>query len=546
MRIKLLLLFILFLFGSLIAQEESSTAHPFSNSWVLTAEGGATIGGTDFPDIKPDFFGKGSFEYFLPTSSSHVFGIRLLGGGGYVSGKGLNSNLPLYSNITEFNTKIVFGGAGLVYSLSLGEVVQPYLFAGVSYIIFDPLKTDGTKMPRYLAGDYANDDKDYMGEFGIRFLLSDRMSFNVGYTLNYLINDNLDDIWNSNDDAFHFLFGGLSYYFISSSDSDGDGISDRKDLCEDTPLGVEVDDFGCPVDSDGDKIADYLDNCPNTEIGAPVDAEGCPLDSDNDGIYDYLDKCPDTPSNVLVDEEGCRKIIEKPIEKVIEEETIQKEEIIVSAAKENLILVLGGSANFKSGESKLLPNPKSGLDKLADFIKENPKTKWVIEGHTDNRGSEELNRMLSLNRANSVLSYFTQKGLDKNRFEVIAAGPNKPIADNSIEFGRALNRRVVIEEKNSYEERKEMMKTIKFIEYNFETEYNIESLIFTDGDYFCIQVSAWKNRDKAQKEVENLIAKGHSAFFISSKNENNENWYRVRIGYFNNLEGTKNYLNYIR
>ena len=317
-------------------------------------------------------------------------------------------------------------------------------------------------------------------------------------------------------------------------------------MCEDTPLGVEVDDFGCPVDSDGDRVADYLDLCPDTEAGAPVDSDGCPLDSDNDGVYDYLDKCPNTPTNVLVDEEGCRKIIEKPIDDTIVKAAEPKEEIKEVHEKEDLILVLGGSANFKSGESTLLPNPKSGLDKLADFIKENPKTKWIIEGHTDNRGSEQVNKSLSLKRANSVLSYFTQKGLDKNRFEIIASGPNKPIADNSIEFGRALNRRVVIEEKNSFEERKEMMKTIKFIEYNFETEYNIESLIFTDGDYFCIQVSSWKNRGKAQKEVENLIAKGHSAFFISSKNENGEIWYRVRIGYFDNLEGTKNYLNYIR
>ncbi len=401
-------------------------------------------------------------------------------------------------------------------------------------------------MPRYAAGDYANDDKDYMGEFGIRFLLSDRMSFNVGYTLNYLINDNIDDIWNSKDDAFHFLFGGFSYYFISSKDSDGDGISDNKDMCSDTPLGVEVDVFGCPVDSDKDGVADYLDLCPNTIAGAPVDSDGCPLDSDNDGVYDYLDKCPDTPANMLVDEEGCRKIIEKPVEETIVKAAEPTEEIEEFSEAEDLILVLGGSANFKSGESTLLPNPKSGLDKLADFIKENSDTKWIIEGHTDNRGSEESNRILSLNRANSVLSYFTQKGLDKNRFEIIASGSSKPIADNTIEFGRALNRRVVIEEKNSYDKRQELMKTINFIEYNFETEYNIESLIFTDGEYFCIQVSSWKNRSKAEKEVENLIAKGHSAFFIASKNENNENWYRVRIGYFDNLEGTKDYLNYIR
>lgn len=537
---KLVKVVSLMLFISIIsfAQQENSVSHPFSKSVVITGEGGATIGGTDFPDIKPDYFGKGSLEYFFPTGSSSVFGIRLFGGGGYVSGKGLNSSSPLYTNINEVNTKIVFGGAGLVYSLSLGKVVQPYLFAGASYLIFDPLKTDGTKMPRYAAGEYANDEKNYMGEFGIRFLLSDRLSFNMGYTFNYIPNDNIDDIFSNEDDVFHFLFGGLSYYFISSNDQDGDGITDRKDLCEDTPLGVEVDEFGCPVDTDLDGVPDYLDLCPDTPAAVNVDENGCPYDSDNDGVYDYLDECPETPANKLVDEKGC--------EKITKEEMIKEEIETKKSVEEKLFLVLSGTANFKTGEANLLPNPKSGLDKLLQYMKENPQTNWVIEGHTDNKGSDEFNNLLSLNRAKSVLSYFMQNGIDKNRFEIIASGSKKPAADNSIEFGRALNRRVVIEEKNSYFERQALMRTIKFIEYDFENEFNIESLIFTDGKYFCIQVSSWKNRSKAEREVEKLVNSGHSAFFIASKNDKGEIYYRVRVGYFDNLEGTKNYLNYIR
>ena len=88
-------------------------------------------------------------------------------------------------------------------------------------------------------------------------------------------------------------------------DTDGDGVPDFRDKCPDTPKGVKVDKNGCPFDKDGDGVADYLDKCPNTPKGVKVDATGCPLDTDGDGVADYLDKCPDTPKDVKVDTNGC-------------------------------------------------------------------------------------------------------------------------------------------------------------------------------------------------------------------------------------------------
>ncbi len=536
--IKVLIIFFAF-FSALVGQEKQNISHPFSNSWVITGEGGITIGGTDFPDIKIDYSGRGSFEYFLPTSSSSVFGIRLLAGGGYVAGQGLSSAVPEYINIDEFRTKIVYGGAGLVYSLSLGEIVQPYLFAGVAYMIFDPLMKDGNKMPRNAAGDYADDDKDFMGEMGIRFLISNRFSLNVSYTLNYLINDNIDDIWNSKDDAFHSIFGGVSYYVFSSSDEDGDGIKDSKDMCEKTPEGVVVDEFGCPLDSDSDKVPDYLDLCSETPKIAVVDSNGCPVDLDNDGVADYRDKCPETDENIIVDKYGCEKIIVKAAVPKVEEKELD--------ADDKLSLVLSGTANFQIGQSALLPNPMSGLEKLSDYIKVNPDTRWIIEGHTDNVGLASSNNKLSLDRAKSVLYYFQKKGINKDRFEVIGSGSSKPIADNSIEFGRILNRRVLIQEENSFREKNQLIKTVNTDEYKFSKEYNIESLIFTDGKYYCIQVSSWKTKSIAEQEIRKLLTKGHSAFFVYSKpTHKKEEWYRVRIGYFDGLEEAKGYLKRIR
>ena len=94
-------------------------------------------------------------------------------------------------------------------------------------------------------------------------------------------------------------------------DTDGDGITDDKDNCPNTPTGENVDANGCSdsqKDSDNDGITDDKDNCPNTPTGENVDANGCSdsqKDSDNDGITDDLDICPDTPSGVSVDKDGC-------------------------------------------------------------------------------------------------------------------------------------------------------------------------------------------------------------------------------------------------
>lgn len=66
---------------------------------------------------------------------------------------------------------------------------------------------------------------------------------------------------------------------------------------------------GCIIetnDADGDGVSDSRDICPNTPRGTRVDSQGCALtDSDNDGVDDTRDRCPRTPPNVPVDSQGC-------------------------------------------------------------------------------------------------------------------------------------------------------------------------------------------------------------------------------------------------
>ncbi len=84
------------------------------------------------------------------------------------------------------------------------------------------------------------------------------------------------------------------------------------------------------------------------------------------------------------------------------------------------------------------------LDRLTKLIKDNPKYKIKIEGHTDNIGSESYNMELSRKRAESVRNYIISKGVPSKRFSLIGFGSSMPIASNDTEEGRAMNRRVVI------------------------------------------------------------------------------------------------------
>ncbi|XPF93152.1 cellulase family glycosylhydrolase [Colwellia sp. RE-S-Sl-9] len=90
-------------------------------------------------------------------------------------------------------------------------------------------------------------------------------------------------------------------------DSDGDGVNDNVDQCDNTPSGTTVDIIGCAVtDSDADGVSDNIDQCPNTPAGTNVDATGCAVtDSDADGVNDNIDQCPNTPAGANVDATGC-------------------------------------------------------------------------------------------------------------------------------------------------------------------------------------------------------------------------------------------------
>ncbi|MEO6406560.1 MAG: OmpA family protein [Ferruginibacter sp.] len=96
---------------------------------------------------------------------------------------------------------------------------------------------------------------------------------------------------------------------------------------------------------------------------------------------------------------------------------------------------------FETKKYELQPASLSELDRVITLMNENPKLTIQISGYTDNVGKPADNLILSNNRAKAVTTYFTSKGIAVRRLTARGYGETKPVADNSTESGKSLNRR---------------------------------------------------------------------------------------------------------
>lgn len=99
---------------------------------------------------------------------------------------------------------------------------------------------------------------------------------------------------------------------------------------------------------------------------------------------------------------------------------------------------------FETGSSNIDPVSHSYLDEVASIMKRTG-VNVDVKGHTDNTGTSELNQNLSRRRAKAVVDYLRSKGVAKKQLSYTYYGETRPIADNSTEHGRSLNRRVEFE-----------------------------------------------------------------------------------------------------
>lgn len=103
-----------------------------------------------------------------------------------------------------------------------------------------------------------------------------------------------------------------------------------------------------------------------------------------------------------------------------------------------------GDVLFDTGRAELKPGGLSSVQKLAAFLREYPQRKVLVEGFTDNVGSDSLNQQLSERRAASVRTALLNMGIGSDRISTRGYGKAYPVAGNDAAGGRQLNRRIEI------------------------------------------------------------------------------------------------------
>jgi OmpA-OmpF porin, OOP family len=420
-------------------------------------------------------------KYILPINNHFNYGFGLYGGFGTLTGADLALQNDPRGYPGQFSTSIFFVGLGLELSYKVTPNFYPYTFFSLTDLFFQPKNIYGEKLPNNALGVYSNHALEPGVEAGFRYFITSKLAINASLTYYFFPNDYLDDLQKgAANDKYSSVNLGLSYAPFAKStsfkDSDGDGVEDDKDMCPNTPKGVAVDEFGCPVDSDHDGVPDYLDKCPDTPAGTKVDSTGCPMDSDHDGVPDYLDKCPDTLPGLKVDSLGCPidsdhdgvpdyldKCPDTPVGTEVDESgcpvSNKTNETKVTPQNENkksnqIIRIIPPSeigtislyldTYFEPSRDKLLPNAFTILNVLVNTMKAYPDTKWQINGYTDSTGAAKQNLEISKKAAQTVADYLISKGANPKMLKVTGYGESNPAFSNDFPDGRALNRRVEI------------------------------------------------------------------------------------------------------
>lgn len=182
----------------------------------------------------------------------------------------------------------------------------------------------------------------------------------------------------------------------------------------------------------------------NVRLKGQADNITVPAESKENGIYTYVVVREQATDFMLSAEKSgyifANKRITIPASKG-EEQTIRqtlslsKPEVGTSKTLRNIF--------FEFGKATFTSESYEELNKMVSFMEANPGVNVEIAGHTDNIGSNAVNKKLSQLRANKVVEYLTGKGIDRRRLNAVGYGEERPIVSNDDEvMGREINRRV--------------------------------------------------------------------------------------------------------
>lgn len=308
---------------------------------------------------------------------------------------------------------------GSVSFLHRKNAINFFGTAGIGYDIYQP--SGVLNGAPFTYADYNGSTNHYVWEMvipvgvGINFRLTDSWALKLGYTEQFSDGDNLDGYHHNypSKDKFGFAYAGLEWTLGSSSKPNIEWVN---------PIAMAYDELY--DEALRQEVAALKVRVGNVE-NAVNDLK---KDSDGDGVSDQFDKCPGTPAGTVVDGSGC------PIKFPTPDTTAK------------VAVTPYGNIQFDFDSSILRTSSYPALDATSADLRSSGKS-VEVDGFASSEGTAAHNLVLSKDRANSVKTYLINSGVDAKRLKVKGYGETHPIADNSTEAGRILNRRVEFKQK---------------------------------------------------------------------------------------------------
>jgi OmpA-OmpF porin, OOP family len=443
---KLTFALLLTSFGlGLSAQDAGSTYRSFTpaDQWEVGVDLGTPMVIGDL-DAKFPGFGGG---LHVRKSLGHVFSIRA--NALYASMKNENTG----TNIDKSETTWFSGSGHLVMTVNNLRFDKPYrkvglnVFGGLGYASTG-VTFNGTELDPKPAGATVE-----VGA-GLAFRFSPKFNLGIEYTVAQMLGsdgDLLDGDNNTGDsrttyrDAFHYPHLSLNFniggkdkagnkkseplYWVNPMESAGQAISD-----------LEKRAIYDPTDTDGDGIIDAIDEEDASPAGARVDTKGVTLDSDMDKVPNYMDKEPYSPPGFTVNKDGVaqvpKPITESDVNRIVDAKIAAIKFPTPSSNEWYFPMV-----NFGDNRYDVRFSEYEKLYQVATVLKNNPNLKVVAVGHTDDRGPEGYNAVLSYNRAKAAIeTLVSQYGVSRDRLILNWAGETTNLVPEK--GSSTINRRV--------------------------------------------------------------------------------------------------------
>ncbi|WP_316796616.1 OmpA family protein [Pedobacter agri] len=365
----------------------------------------------------------------------HSFALELNGTRGKISGSNDATIFGAGSTNREFETELQYAvdlrgvvNLGSIDFLRRENAVGFFLTAGYGYMAYAPkitlangtvIDTKGNNGGSSENGNSitkSGERSDYAKGFyipvgaGVKFKVSERVNFNLGYTMNFVDADNLDGTYakGTSQDKFSYGYAGLEFSLGSSA---------KPSLEWSNPLATMYDELKDPT------LRQEVEALKNRVSNVEKSVEDLKKDTDGDGVADQFDKCPGTPAGTAVDGSGC------PLPKFQADST------------QNSNVTGFEKIGFDFNSSVLKTEAYPTLDKLSSVLRENGG-KVTVNGYASSEGTAAYNMKLSKDRANSVKTYLVNSGVNASQVATKGLGEANPIASNDTEEGRIQNRRV--------------------------------------------------------------------------------------------------------